>query len=291
MKYVKLINGVSMPIIGLGTYPMKGEVLKTAVETCNKAGYELYDSAWYYRNEDTLGECFKSLSIPRENLFIVSKLKAEQYLGQRRYLHLNKKSVKKCYKETLKRYGLPYIDLYLMHSYIDDYMEAYEDMMQLYKEGKVRAIGACNCTIEQLKRFKDMHGIYPMVNQIEMHPYFNRKELVDFCKQQEIQVMAFSPFAHGDYLQELMKNPELVKLSMKYNKTVTQIILRWFIEQEVVVIPQSKSTQHLVENIDIFDFKLTDDEISNINSLNKDMSYGSFSTRNKKQFLGFNLGH
>ena len=156
---IKLINGVELPLIGLGTYPLRGEVLENVVKICNEEGYRLYDSAWYYRNEKTLGESFASLHIPRENLFIQSKLKAEQYLGRTRYLHLDKKSVTRCYVDTLKRSRLEYLDLYLMHSYIDWYMEAYEDMMKLYSQGKVRAIGACNCTIDQLKRFKDMHGV------------------------------------------------------------------------------------------------------------------------------------
>ncbi len=291
MLHVELINGVKMPIMGLGTYPMRGDILKNAVKFCYENGYELYDSAWYYRNEKTLGDCFKRLGIPRENLFVISKLKAEQYLGQRRYFHLNKRSVAKCYQDTLLRYDLPYIDLYLMHSYIDWYMEAYADVIKLYEEGKVRAIGACNCTIEQLKRFKTMHGVYPMVNQIEMHPYYNRKELVDFCQENDIQVMAFSPFAHGDYLHELLSNPVLIALAKKYNKSITQIILRWFVQNEIAVIPQSKSPNHIKENIDIFNFSMDENDLRKVDSLDKDLSYGSFSQKNQRTFLGINIGH
>ena len=288
---IKLINGVELPLIGLGTYPLRGEVLENVVKICNEEGYRLYDSAWYYRNEKTLGESFASLHIPRENLFIQSKLKAEQYLGRTRYLHLDKKSVTRCYVDTLKRYRIEYLDLYLMHSYIDWYMEAYEDMMKLYSQGKVRAIGACNCTIDQLKRFKDMHGVYPMVNQVEMHPYYNRLELVDFCQENDIAVQAFSPFAHGDYIQELLHNDLLLKLSKKYGKTIGQIILRWFVQRRISVIPQSSSPLHLKENIDVFDFELQKAEIDSINNLDKNISYGSFSKKREKKIFGITIGH
>lgn len=288
---IKLINGVEMPLLGLGTYPMRGEQLRDVVKVCNDCGYRLYDSAWYYRNEDVLGNSFREFQIERSDLFVVSKLKAEQYLGRRRFLHLDKKSVSKCYQETLKRYGLDYLDLYLMHSYIDWYMEAYAGMIKLYEEGKVRSIGACNCTIEQLKRFKDMHGVFPMVNQVEMHPYFNRLDLVEFCQENNIVVQAFSPFAHGDYLQELLRNELLKNLSNKYGKTIGQIILRWFVQRGISVIPQSSNPLHLKENINVFDFELTDLEIVEINKLDKNISFGSFSKYRERKIFGITIGH
>lgn len=288
---VELINNIKMPLVGLGTYPMKGLVLERALNACNQFGYKLYDSAWYYRNEDTIGSWISSLDAKREDLFIQSKLKAEQYLGRRRYLHFDKKSVKRCYDDTLNRYKLEYIDLYLMHSHIDWYMEAYKDMISLYEQGRVKAIGACNCTIEQLKRFKAMHGVYPMVNQVEMHPYYNRLDLVEFCKDNHIVVQAFSPFAHGDYLHELLHNETLLNLSKKYHKTISQIIIRWFVQRSISVIPQSSNPIHIKENIDVFDFELTDKEINCINKLDKNQSYGSFSKRNAKKFLGFTISH
>lgn len=291
MRDTILCNAVRMPLVGLGTYPMKGKLLEDVVGVCDEAGYRLYDSAWYYRNEKTLGDSFKRLDIPRERLFIQSKLKAEQYLGRKRYLHLDKKPVKRCFEDTLRRYDLDFLDLYLMHSYIDWYMEAYADLLELYSQNKVKAIGVCNCTIDQLERLKEMHGVYPMVNQVEMHPYYNRLELVDFCRSNHIQVQAFSPYAHGDYLMELLRNECLLKLSEKYDKTVCQIIIRWFVQRNISVIPQSSNPLHIRENIDVFDFELQESEINQINQLDKNTSYGSFSKNREKKFLGITLGH
>lgn len=290
-KEITLCNGVKMPLVGLGTYPMKGKVLERAVNVCHETGYRLYDSAWYYRNEDTLGRVFRQLNIPRKELFVQSKLKAEQYLGRRRYLHLDKKTVKKCFEHTLKRYNIGYLDLYLMHSHIDWYMEAYADLLKLYELRKVRAIGVCNCSIEQLKRLKSMHGVYPMVNQVEMHPYFSRLDLVDFCQDNNIQIQAFSPYAHGDYLKELLQNEYLQTLSLKYHKTICQIIMRWFVQRSISVIPQSSNPIHIKENIDVFDFELQESEIMRINAMDKNLSYGSFSKNREKKFLGITLGH
>lgn len=280
-----------MPLVGLGTYPMKGKVLETAVNTANDTGYLLYDSAWYYRNEKTLGRLYKELRIPRQTLFVQSKLKAEQYLGRKRYLHLNSKDVQTCFKNTLKRYGLDYIDSYVMHSNIDWYIEAVSGLIDLYEAKKVRVIGVCNCTIEQLKRIKAMYGVFPMINQVEMHPYYNRLQLVEFCQENNIQVQAFSPFAHGDYLLDLLHNEELKKLSAKYQKTVCQIIVRWFVQRNISCIPQSANPLHIKENIEVFDFELQQSEINTINTLNKNTSYGSFSTKRAKKFFGITLGH
>ncbi len=121
--------------------------------------------------------------------------------------------------------------------------------------------------------------MYPLVNQLEMHPYYNRREIVDFCKEHDIQVMAFSPLAHGDYLHELLNNPMLKEIAGGYGKTVTQVILRWFVDKRICVVPNSKSALHLKENIDIFDFKLNKSEIESIDSLNKNLSFGPHTTR------------
>ena len=291
MKYVELINGVKMPMLGLGTYPMKGDVIKSVVRSCIELGYELFDSAWYYKNESDISATWRKINVKREDVFISTKLKHEQIIGRRRYFHIDKASPRKCFENTLKRFQTDYIDLYLMHTYIDDYMEVYSELIELYKARKVRAIGACSCTIEQLERFYAMHGVYPMVNQIEMHPYYNRRDLIDYCNEHSIQVMAFSPFAHGDYLKELIHNEYLIRIAQKYGKSVSQVILRWFVQQGVVVIPQSANPIHLKENIEIFDFDLTDSEMGKIDMLEKNLSYGSFSKTRERSFLGIPLDH
>lgn len=284
MEYADLRNGIKVPLVGLGTYPMRGDVVKSAVQKAIDNKYELFDSAWYYQNEKEIGDVVRT--VPRDNVFICSKLKAEQWLGRRRCLHLDKKSALKCYMDTLKRYQLDYLDLYLLHSNIDFYMEAWKEMMNLYEDGLVKAIGVCSCTIDQLKKFHAMYGHYPMINQVELHPFFQRKDLLEFCKENGIQLMAFSPFAHGDHMKELMQNQLLKDISVRYNKTIGQIIIRWFVQNGIVVIPQSSNPKHIQENIDVFDFSLTAEEMSNISLIDKNQSYGSFSVRRQKYFLG-----
>ncbi len=287
MDYTTLRNGVKVPFVGLGTYPMRGDVVKNAVRSAINCGYELFDSAWYYRNEKEIGEIVRT--VPRDKVFICSKLKAEQWLGRRRWLHLDKKSALRCYKDTLKRYKLDYLDLYLLHSYIDFYMESWAEMVELYESGLVKAIGVCSCTIEQLKRFYAMYGHYPMINQVELHPFFQRNDLLEFCKDNGIQLMAFSPFAHGDHMKEILQNEMLKNISAKYNKTIGQIILRWFVQRGIVVIPQSSNPKHIQENINVFDFCLTDEEMEHMASIDQNQSYGSFSVRRQKYFLGIPL--
>ncbi len=284
MDKVYLRNGIQVPMVGLGTYPMRGSTVKNAVQSAIESGYELFDSAWYYHNEKEIGEIVRT--VPREKVFICSKLKAEQWLGRRRFLHLDKKSVINCYKDTLKRYQLDYLDIYLLHSNIDFYIESYKEMMELYEAGLVRAIGVCSCTINQLKKFHSMYGHYPMLNQIELHPFYQRKDLRDFCKDNDIQVMAFSPFAHGDHMKELLQIETLKTISVNHNKTIGQIILRWFVQNGIVVIPQSSNPKHIQENIDIFDFNLEDEEMDSISHIDRNQSYGSFSVNRQKHILG-----
>ena len=136
MQYIELINGVRMPKIGLGTYPMNGDLLKNVVKKSDGLGYKLYDSAHSYKNEKILGETLRSLSVDRSNVFVTSKVKAYQYLGRRRYLHIDKKSISKCYSNTLKEFGFNYLDLFLLHSNIDFYMHAYKEMIELYEQNK-----------------------------------------------------------------------------------------------------------------------------------------------------------
>ena len=239
MEYVILANGVKMPLVGLGTYPLRGMELQKIVQLTNTLGYQLYDTAYLYQNEKAIGATLRNENVDRKNLFITSKLSGYQVIGHKYLLRLDRMSVERAFHGTCNR-----------------------------------AIGVCNCEIEHLRKLKAECGTFPMVNQIEMHPYHSRQDIVSFCHDNGIQVEAYSPFAHGDTLGELIKNKELSAMANDYHKSVPQITLRWLVQRKIVVIPRSTKLQHLKECIDIFDFNLTESEMEKIDHLDKGKSYG-----------------
>ena len=279
MEYVILANGVRMPLVGLGTYPLRGMELQRIVQITNSLGYQLYDTAYLYRNEKDLGAALRDEGIDRRHLFITSKLSGYQVIGHKYLLRLDRMSVERAFNGTCKRLKTNYLDLYLLHSPFRGYTEAYKKLIKLHGEQKVKAIGVCNCGIEHLRKLKMECGVFPMVNQVEMHPYHSRRDIVDFCVDNGIQVEAYSPFAHGDALTELIKDKDLTAMAYRYHKSVPQIILRWLVQRGIVVVPRSTKSQHLKECIDIFDFNLTETEIEKINSLDKGQSYGVRSSK------------
>ena len=241
-------------------------------------GYTFLDTAHKYQNESEIGNCLKGGNIT--DIEISSKICGSQYLGRRRYLYLNKRSVKESYMISCRKLGVDKLGLYLLHSCsFNHYQDAYSELIDLYKSGKVDAIGVCNAEIDDLRSIYEACHEYPMVNQVEIHPFCSRRELTDFCKEHGIAVMAHSPFAHGDVMHEMMSNSTLSKLSKKYNKSVAQIILRWIVQQNIIVIPRSTNYNRLQENIDIFDYSLSDEDMHKIDSLNRNESYGVRSSR------------
>lgn len=272
MDFVKLKNGMELPSVGLGTFPLHGDVLKNTLDMALSIGYRLIDTAHKYKNEREIGASIDK--DVKNNLFFSSKICAIQYCGRTRYLHLNKRSVEQCYRSSCKKLGVEKLSLYLLHSCFPNCEKAYSEMIKLYENGKVDAIGVCNARIEDLVRIKEACGQYPMVVQVEVHPLCNQNELIAFCNANEIRVMAHSPFTHGDAMNELLSNPTLRNIAVKHNKTVAQIILRWIAQQGMIVIPRSTNFNRLENNIDIFDFTLSEVDMSDISSLNKDQSYG-----------------
>jgi methylglyoxal/glyoxal reductase len=281
-QYRMLSNGVEMPCIGMGTYPLKGNAMVNAIIAATHFGYRAFDTARAYGNEislgHSLGEAYKVNGLKRADVFITSKV--GEYLdngipdGHLFYAAYpnEKKDIKRIVSnqlnETLKNLQTDYLDLLLIHwPHPDYFVEIWEAMIDEYLAGKVRAIGVSNCRERHLKRLIDAGMLCPMVNQFECHPLNNRRNLIRYCQDLGIQVEAYSPLLVMN--KKLMKSPVLESLSMKYNKSIPQIILRWDIQQGVIPIPKSGNPERLQENISIFDFNLSEDDLRSIDSLNE----------------------
>lgn len=259
----ELNNGVKMPIFGLGVYKAAdGAEVKNTVLQAIEAGYRSIDTASFYENETGVGEAIKESSIPRDELFITTKV----WNDQQGY-----ESTLKAFEESRQKLGLDYVDLYLVHWPIKGkYKETWKALEHLYKSGKVRAIGVSNFKIHHLEDLLSDCEITPVVNQIELHPRLTQEDVRAFCKEKNIKVEAWSPLMKA----KLMEEPTLVRLAGKYGKTPAQIILRWDVQNEIITIPKSVNKQRIIENSNIFDFELTLDEVKKIDSLNENFRTG-----------------
>ena len=266
MEYIILNNQIEMPILGLGVFqvPDKKECQETVFQAI-KAGYRLIDTAASYMNEDAVGNAVKQAIeagiCTREELFITSKLWVQD---MRTY-----ETAKQGIENSLKKSGLEYFDLYLLHQAMGDYFAAWRAMEDAYHKGKLRAIGVSNFYPNILTNFCEIVEIKPMVNQIELHPYFTQEQAIEAMKYYDVVPEAWAPLGGGRY------NPfedEMLKgIAEKYHKTVRQVLLRWNIQRDVVVIPKSTHIERIIENINVFDFELNNDEMKKISSL--DMGY------------------
>lgn len=274
MEYVTLRNGFKLPMIGFGTYPLKGKQLEDTLKLAVDAGYELYDSAHLYKNEQDIGNCLKKGILNRENIILTSKVQGVQFSGRRRWLYLDKISVAKAYRMSCRKFGVDSIDVYLLHSPSRGYVKAYKELMQLYTEKKVKAIGVSNFNIKELESLYQECGEYPLINQIEVHPYNTMSEIVEFCKKHDIQAEAYSPFGRGNIVSEIMNNSQLKEIASAHGKMVGQVVLRWIVQQNIITIPRSTNAERMKQNLDVFDFTLADDEMQYVFSLNRDYGYG-----------------
>jgi diketogulonate reductase-like aldo/keto reductase len=261
MKYIRLNNNLEMPILGIGTYPLNGLPLIKTVLNAHGCGYTSFDTSAAYFNEECLGVAIKRIvSSGASQPFITTKL---TNTSQR------ENKVTEGFFNSLKRLGLKKIDLYLMHwPYPDKYLKSWKQMEVLYKEGLIGAIGVCNFHQHHLKRLLEVAEIIPAINQIEIHPLFSQKPLRDYCKDKGIHVQAYSPIARMD--PKLVRHPVLVKLSKRHKKTVPQVILRWDIQEGIIALPKSGNKYRIEENIDIFNFELTENEMLEIDDINED---------------------
>lgn len=258
-----LHNGVKMPWFGLGIYKIEeGKNLITTIHRAIELGYRSFDTASLYQNERSLGEAIRTASISREKLFITSKV----WNTDQGY-----ESTLEAFDASLSRLGLEYLDLYLIHWPVPKlYMDTWKALVTLYKKKKVRAIGVSNFQIHHLKDVMREGTIKPMVNQVEYHPKLSQVELLHYCKQENIQLEAWSPLMRGG----LQHEPTLMKIAEKHDKTVSQIILRWDLQNDVITIPKTSKKERLLENANIFDFSLTDQEMNAIHALNENLRKG-----------------
>lgn len=258
-----LSNGVRMPWLGLGVFKMEdSEATSDVVKKAVALGYRSIDTAAVYRNEESTGKGIRECGVAREELFITTKVwNADQ----------GYESTLRAFDESRKRLGLDYLDLYLVHWPVKGkYVETWRALVQLYKDGLVKAIGVSNFQIHHLKDVIEDSGVVPMVNQIEYHPHLSQKPLLEFCKQNGIQPEAWSPLAQG----RLTDHPALADIGSKYGKTASQVILRWDLQHGVVTIPKTVREERLKENADVFNFRLTPEEMAAIDALNLDQRVG-----------------
>lgn len=287
MYSYKLSNGNSIPAIGLGTDDVLfvrklahsdnllirkaqnfyyGRILRKyltykltdSISQAIKMGYRLIDTSAAYNNEEAIGKAIRKSGVKREELFITTRVTNRQQYARK---------VRESFFDSLEKLQLEYIDLYMIHWPVTDYyLDTWREMEKLYKEGYIRNLGVANCHKHHIEEILDICEVKPVINQVEVHPLFTQKPLIEYCKSQSIQVEAYSPIAQNN--DRLRNNKTLRSLADKYGKTMQQIILRWHIENGVIPIPRSTNVGRLHLNIDVFDFSLTKEEISRIDSIN-----------------------
>ncbi len=250
---VRLNNGVEMPMLGFGTNTLRGEIGAKSVSQAISVGYRLIDTAHIYGNEEIVGEGIKQSGIKREELFVTSKL----WVDDAGY-----ESTKEAFETSLNKLGLDYLDLYLIHRPRGDVKGSWEAMEELNKEGKIKAIGISNFDPNQIDELMIYAKIKPAVNQIETHVFYHQSESHEFLKKSEIQMEAWSPFAAGR--NGIFTNETIAKIGKKYNKVNAQVCLRWLFQRGIVAIPRSKQKAHMIENLDIFDFELSESDMKAI---------------------------
>lgn len=254
-------NGVEMPILGFGVMQMAGAECETAVLNAIEAGYRLFDTAELYGNEQPVGNAIQNSGIPREELFITTKFGSKE---------AGYEKTKAAFHKSLEALQLTYIDLYLIHQPFGDVFGSWRAMQELYHEGKIKAIGVCNFLPDRLMDLIVNSGFTPAVNQIEAHPFHQQIETQQFLEQNKVQIEAWAPFAEG--MNGIFTHEVLAAIGAKYNKTVAQVILRWLTQRGVVAIPKSARKERMIENIHIFDFKLSDEDLQAIQTLDTPQS-------------------
>ena len=259
MEFITLNNGIKMPMAGIGVFMMSPAEAEASVESALRSGVRLIDTANGYMNESGTGRGIQKSGVPRENIFLVTKLWPTVYEKET------------AVDETLARLGTDYIDLLFLHQPTDNWREGYRNIEKAVKAGKVKAIGLSNFPDELLREAIDTMELKPQVVQVEAHPYYPQTELKKILSETGMGLMAWYPLGHGD--KSLINEPIFTELAKKYGKTNAQIILRWHIQSGNVVIPGSKNPAHIRDNFDIFDFSLTEEDMAEIAKVNKNKRY------------------
>lgn len=259
---VKMNNGIEIPQVGFGVYMMTPDECEVSVLQALKDGYKSIDTANVYMNERAVGRAIIKSKVPREDIFLTTKLWPSDYGYDK---------TKKAIHATLNRLDTDYIDLLLLHQQFGDFIGAWKAMEEAVEEGTIRAIGLSNFNLKNLKKLIDETNIKPAIMQVECHPYFQEKEMKDFLKPYGTIVESWYPLGHGD--KKLLEEPIFAELAKKYGKSNAQIILKWHIQDGNIVIPKSTNPEHIRSNMDLFDFELSDEEMKSIGKLDKNKRY------------------
>jgi diketogulonate reductase-like aldo/keto reductase len=257
MKFVKLNNGIQIPQLGFGTWDLRGETCIKAVKWALDSGYRLIDTASLYENETEIGKVLKASDIPREELFITSKV----YDNEQGY-----DETFNAFERSLSKLKLDYLDLYLIHWPRKRRLETWKALKELYHQGKTRSIGVSNFTIDYLKELLKNSKVVPAVNQVEFTPFLYQKDLLEYCRKYNIKIEAYAPLTRT----RKFDNNTLQAISKKYEKSVAQILIRWGLEHGLIEIPRSQNKTHIQQNINVFDFSIEQEDMQKLNSLNED---------------------
>jgi len=262
MQYVTLNNGIKMPQLGFGVYQIPDlKQCEICTSEALEIGYRLFDTATVYQNEEAIGNALKASSIAREELFITTKV----WISDAGY-----EKTKKAFFTSLKKLGLDYLDLYLIHQPYSDVYGSWRAMEELYKEGLIKAIGVCNFTPDRLVDLALYNEIAPMINQIEAHPFHQQHEAQTVMKEYEIQMQSWGPFAEGK--NNIFHNELLASIAKNHGKSIAQVVLRWLMQRNIVAIPKSIRPERMAENFAIFDFELSEQEMQDIVALDQKKS-------------------
>jgi 2,5-diketo-D-gluconate reductase A len=250
---VTLNNGVEMPVLGFGVFQIPPDQTEQTVTDALAAGYRSLDTAAAYNNEEAVGRAIAASGIPRDELFVTTKLWVQDP---------GEDNTKRAFEASLRRLGLDHVDLYLIHQPYGDYYSEWRAMQEIYRQGLARAVGVANFYPDRLVDLIDHNEITPAVNQVECHPFFQRAADQELMRERGVQIESWGPFAEGR--NNLFTNPTLSEIGAAHGKSVAQVVLRWLIQRNVVVIPKSVRPERMRENVDVFDFELTDDELGRI---------------------------
>jgi len=257
MDTIKLNNGVEMPLLGFGVFQIEDfKECEESVLHALKTGYRLIDTAAGYNNEEAVGSAIQKSGIDRKDIFISSKVWI-QYDGY--------EGTKKSSEETLEKLQTDYLDLFLIHMPFGDYHGMWRAMEELYKEGKIKAIGVCNFLEDRLVDLILTHDVAPAINQVELHPFDQQQSLRKVMDKYDVKAMAWGPLAEGQ--NQIFSNETLVNIGKQHNKTAAQVIIRWFREEDIITIPKSVHPERIEENFAVDDFQLTEDEVKEIEAL------------------------
>ena len=257
-KTVKLNSGYEMPLNGLGTYSLTGDECYNSVKSALEAGVRLFDTAYMYNNEEEVGRAIRDSKIPREDIFVITKIYPTQYDNPEEAIDM-----------ALEKLDIDYIDMMLLHHPGDGDVKAYKAMEKYVKEGKIKSLGLSNYYVSELSDFLPKVDIMPALVQNEIHPYYQENDVIPYIQNLGMVVQGWYPFGGRGYTSELLNNSVIKKIANEHNVSSAQVILRWNLQKGVVVIPGSSNPEHIRENNDIYDFELTNKEMKQINDLDK----------------------